>query len=222
MSYENAPATKMLATHCACCARPLVDAESVELGIGPDCRKRHGFKAAQAEPSWDAVGDALRGSPLGGESVLPGGAEAAEAAWRLGGLEVRKLANVLVHRIACEQGGAAVPAYVNAVRALGFIKLAGVLAHRLATVVIERDDAGFITVHSPYDEAAVAAFRALAHTQFASSGMHAPRAGRWDAAAKAWRFHPLCARALHATLVRCYPQRLALGPKGLFVLGSAA
>jgi len=43
MSYENAPATTMLATHCAVCRRPLVDAESVEKGIGPECRKRHGY-----------------------------------------------------------------------------------------------------------------------------------------------------------------------------------
>ena len=38
MSYENAPATKLLATNCCCCGRPLVDATSVELGIGPECR----------------------------------------------------------------------------------------------------------------------------------------------------------------------------------------
>lgn len=41
MSYENAPATRMLATHCACCRRPLLDAKSVEVGIGPVCRKRY-------------------------------------------------------------------------------------------------------------------------------------------------------------------------------------
>jgi hypothetical protein len=54
VSYESAPATKMLATHCCVCRRPLVDAKSVELGIGPECRKRHGFdldlpEAARAE-----------------------------------------------------------------------------------------------------------------------------------------------------------------------------
>lgn len=43
MSYENAPATKMLATHCAVCGRPLVDSVSVETGIGPDCREKHGY-----------------------------------------------------------------------------------------------------------------------------------------------------------------------------------
>lgn len=41
-TYENAPATKLLATHCACCGRSLVDAVSVEHGIGPDCRERYG------------------------------------------------------------------------------------------------------------------------------------------------------------------------------------
>lgn len=42
MSYENATATKMLATHCVCCGRPLVDAVSVEVGMGPECRKGFG------------------------------------------------------------------------------------------------------------------------------------------------------------------------------------
>ena len=45
MSYENAPATRMLATHCAACGRPLVDATSVETGMGPVCRERYGYDA---------------------------------------------------------------------------------------------------------------------------------------------------------------------------------
>jgi hypothetical protein len=48
MSYESATATKLLATHCAVCCRPLVDAQSVELGIGPDCRRKYGFGSASA------------------------------------------------------------------------------------------------------------------------------------------------------------------------------
>ena len=39
MSYENAAATKLLATNCVICGRALVDATSVELGVGPECRK---------------------------------------------------------------------------------------------------------------------------------------------------------------------------------------
>jgi len=47
MSYENAPGTKMLATHCICCGRPLLDALSVEIGIGPKCRKNTGYDQVQ-------------------------------------------------------------------------------------------------------------------------------------------------------------------------------
>jgi hypothetical protein len=38
-NYENAPATKMLASQCVCCGRALVDAISIELGTGPECRQ---------------------------------------------------------------------------------------------------------------------------------------------------------------------------------------
>lgn len=41
MSYENSPSTHMLATHCAFCARPLRDAQSVEVGVGPICRRKY-------------------------------------------------------------------------------------------------------------------------------------------------------------------------------------
>jgi len=43
MSYQNSAACQIVATHCACCGKPLVDAKSVELGIGPVCRKKYGF-----------------------------------------------------------------------------------------------------------------------------------------------------------------------------------
>ncbi len=36
--YTQAPATKMMATHCVICGRSLVDARSVQLGCGPECR----------------------------------------------------------------------------------------------------------------------------------------------------------------------------------------
>ena len=39
MSYESAPATILLATNCCVCGRALVDSISVEMGIGPECRK---------------------------------------------------------------------------------------------------------------------------------------------------------------------------------------
>lgn len=49
MGYEDAPATKMLATRCAVCRKELVDAKSVETGMGPDCRRKHGYEADVSE-----------------------------------------------------------------------------------------------------------------------------------------------------------------------------
>lgn len=43
MDYVNAPATQLVATNCCVCARPLLDAVSVEAGIGPVCREKYGF-----------------------------------------------------------------------------------------------------------------------------------------------------------------------------------
>lgn len=49
MSYEAAPATALVATHCALCGRALVDAESVERGIGPVCADKYGAAAGPSE-----------------------------------------------------------------------------------------------------------------------------------------------------------------------------
>lgn len=57
MSYENAPATTMLCTHCAACGRPLVDSVSVEAGMGPDCRKK--YMKAETSPEHRAETNAL-------------------------------------------------------------------------------------------------------------------------------------------------------------------
>jgi len=51
MSHENALSTKMLASRCCICSRSLCDAVSVELGIGPVCRKRHGYNIDTDETS---------------------------------------------------------------------------------------------------------------------------------------------------------------------------
>ena len=39
--YTESPACKMLATNCVVCGRVLVDSVSVEMGIGPECRKEY-------------------------------------------------------------------------------------------------------------------------------------------------------------------------------------
>lgn len=52
--HLNAPATKMLATNCACCGTPLVDTESVTKGVGPVCWKKHFRK------EWKALSEEVR------------------------------------------------------------------------------------------------------------------------------------------------------------------
>ncbi len=49
MSYENAPATVLVATNCCVCGRALVDSVSVETGIGPDCRAKYGYNVESNE-----------------------------------------------------------------------------------------------------------------------------------------------------------------------------
>lgn len=43
MSYENSAACRSAATSCVACGRALVDAVSVEAGVGPICRKKYGY-----------------------------------------------------------------------------------------------------------------------------------------------------------------------------------
>lgn len=39
--YTQAPATLLIASHCAACGRPLLDAVSVRTGMGPDCADKY-------------------------------------------------------------------------------------------------------------------------------------------------------------------------------------
>jgi SWI/SNF-related matrix-associated actin-dependent regulator of chromatin subfamily A-like protein 1 len=43
MSYETAIHTKQMASACVFCNRPLIDAESIERGCGPDCARKYGI-----------------------------------------------------------------------------------------------------------------------------------------------------------------------------------
>lgn len=216
MSYETAPATKMLATFCACCARPLVDAVSVETGVGPDCRKTHGYATAQTAPIWAevarfAVEAKLTGVDLFGLGMTVSDVERlaalAESTWCLGGVETRRVANILVHRIAVDQDGPTVQALTNAVRALGYAKLAGRIAARLARVHIDVEGSE-LHVRTPYEPEAVAVLRAVPGRRWVKG----EKRGGYNA-------YPLTAkRAVFNALKRAFPGATAYGPKGLFVL----
>lgn len=92
-SYMNAPACRMLATHCAVCARPLLDARSVELGIGPDCARRYGFNIDVSE---DARAEANH--LVYRIALVQDGPEVIEKCERLSVIGFHKLSNRILDR----------------------------------------------------------------------------------------------------------------------------
>jgi hypothetical protein len=189
-SYINAAATKFIATHCACCGKPLVDADSVQAGVGPDCRAMHGRDVQTCAPDFLAARTILAnfGSELGAPETLLTDESAATA---------HRVANVLVHRFAENFRTARwIP---DALHALGYDKLGARCAKRarvkLGAVtapvapatgevrITSRTDSWtfkgkeyhreVVAVASPRDERFIAAVRSLPGR-------------RWDAEARVW------------------------------------
>jgi hypothetical protein len=192
-TYESAPGTQLLATACACCRRPLLDALSVETGMGPICRRKHGFGEQAAPANWSVVATALAG--IGGASVVDA----------LGAQDAHKLANVLVHQIACEQVGPGVARRVAALDALGFNKLARILATRLGAVEVALEGDLF-TVKTP---------RGLDPIAFEAFGValrSVPGTG-WDGARKVRTVPVTAKRALWDALRRALPGGVVVGAR---------
>lgn len=93
MSYENAPQTKLLATHCALCGRALCDAKSVELGIGPICRTQYEFELNVSEAARKEANQLVYQV-----AIKQKGLEVAQAAKRLRALGFEKLAERIKER----------------------------------------------------------------------------------------------------------------------------
>jgi len=118
-TYENAPATRLLATRCACCGRKLVDALSVQTGIGPECRTRHGYDNAPNPPDWNAartfIANFGKDVSVADPTVLTSD-------------NARHVCNVLVHRFA---GNFRTARWIpDCIYALGYVKLSERLAKR--------------------------------------------------------------------------------------------
>jgi len=190
MNYEQAPATKLLASHCAVCGRPLLDARSVELGIGPDCRKKHGFNEADGPCDWSAVMSEVGG--LFADKINPATTES------------RVAANLVVHRIAAAPTSAGIPNLINALRALGFQKLSSRIAERLCIVKIEVT-ADYISVVTPYSEHAVECMRLVPGR-------------RWDRDSKSSLFPVAAKPALWRALKLAFPGERGIGPDGMFTI----
>jgi hypothetical protein len=93
--YEDSPQAKLVATQCAACRRPLVDAESVQTGLGPICREKYGV--SQTCPD-EARREANQLIYL--IAARQSGIDVAMAAARLRELGFDKLADIVNERVA--------------------------------------------------------------------------------------------------------------------------
>lgn len=155
--YENSPACRLIATDCCVCGRDLVDAVSVEAGIGPICREKYGYTEAQLEPDWAAYEIVTRDST---GALMPPFA---------GYSPPRALANVITHRIAANIAAQTVRRDILALSALGFATLSEKLAERVSGALIleiERRPP-ILTLKTPYNVLLVDALRGV-------------RGRRWD------------------------------------------
>lgn len=201
MGYEEAPATRLLATRCCVCHRPLVDAVSVEAGMGPDCRDKYGWGQAQANPNWDAARDIMDAHDL--FSIAP------PIVGSLWGENAHHVANKLVWVIATETHPKSDSARMaQVVAALGFVTLGYTLMQRLADVVVWEEH-GKLMLEAPYDPDALPFLREVL--------------GRtWNKDEKRNEFPMEAKLELWAALQRAYPGRLGMGPKGPFIIGEEA
>lgn len=108
MSYEAAPATKMLATKCAMCGRPLLDAASVEAGLGPVCRMKSAALEADVTEEQREEGNrlihriAVLRSTTNAEFAwknAPAARELVDCITRIRGVGLARLASVLEERL---------------------------------------------------------------------------------------------------------------------------
>lgn len=201
MSYETSPSALLVASQCACCGKTLSDAPSIESGMGPLCRKKHGYATPEGTADLTAALAAI--GPHMTALALPVDATS----------DARRLANLLVHRIAVLQDGEVAAACVDGIRALGFETLGDRCAKRMTKIVVRVEDDEktgdtTIVVKAPYSDGG--ALRSLPGR-------------RWDGATKTTRIRVYrsmegAKTALLAALAADFPGAWVDGPTGLFLL----
>ncbi len=232
--WELSIETKFISTHCGCCGRELKDPESVEAGIGPECRRAHGnLTTRSAEPDFVAARTLIANF---GAGVFAPDVLACE--------DARVVASVLMHRFSrhfrtCRW----IP---DAVYALGYHKVATRMAKRAEVKIGEGAQepgadapsvarvrgfrGGFrgfrraprvetvsiavegetLVVRTPFNEGFNAALRETVAGR------------RWDSAAKAWRVPAAAKPALWTALRGSFAGLTLTSPKGESVIPSLA
>ena len=122
--YEDAPSTAMVDVGCPCCGRALIDADSVETGMGPVCRKRHGVIKPDRPAEWPAHPPLLL-------------SDAAKDAWAR--RDAHKVVNCLVFYISTDRAHPRVCEYIDCIDALGYTRVGTALRRGNAGVLRRRE-----------------------------------------------------------------------------------
>ena len=199
---------RLVATTCCVCATPLADETSVELGIGPTCRKRLAKLdvAAAAAPNWDAVTDALA-ETLDRNDVdrLALFEMAMDQIVRARAGADHKLANLITHYIAATQARRdSIGGLIRAVELMGRPNLAQALRKRQYEIRVEAVG-DMLHVFSPFMEE----FR---------TAMRRNSLGRWDRDLKCFVVLGSRKAELRAALGASYRGMRAIDPDGEFIV----
>ena len=204
---------RLVATTCCVCATPLADETSVELGIGPTCRKRIAKldTTAAATPDWDAVSDALADF-----AAVDRADDDRLALFEMAMGQIvlarkgvaHKLANLITHYIAATQDrGPSIGDLILAIERMGRPNLAEALRKRQYPVRIEAagDE---LHVFTPFEES----FK---------SAMWQRSLGRWNRDLKCYVVSSSRKADLYTALVKSYRGMRAISPEGDFKLDQA-
>lgn len=159
-----------------------MDSVSVEAGVGPVCRERHGYGTAQGEFDEKAYLAAM------GTNAGPPGVAKRDA---------RTIANNLTHRIAANPTERTVSRHIAAIDALGYHRLAATLAERAMGPLIEVTEAHdaqgtkILVLRAPFSEELL--------------GLGTVPGSRWDGIRKATTIPASSAAALVEALRRRLP-----------------
>lgn len=192
MSYTDAPACQLLASHCIMCSRPLLDAQSVEAGIGPVCREKIGYNSEPGPQKgpYQHIGSSDPDSVV--EGCLKEGNR-------------RGAANALVSFAARTNNKREAARAAEQVGVLGFDRVSSSLLSRLAQVSISiSEDRRSYEVKAPFVDGFAAEIRKIR--------------GQWDKERKLHVVPVSAKRLLFMRLSSFYKGSMAIGPKGWFVL----
>lgn len=152
-SHEKAKATRILATNCCICSRKLVDAKSVEFGIGPVCRRKYGKVDIETTPE-------MHKKALGALAVSGLAPHVIDAVLEHGN-DARQVCNWLVYWASANYTDKKIVlACTPIIRTLGYTTLADKLEKDRATVRLTVVDDGF-EVYTPRDNQTIRGLRQI-------------------------------------------------------------